>query len=101
MGDDHEVQMGQIDLQSFDVVLKNVFVVAGVEQDALAVVLDQRRKSPITRKRRIISEGVVENSDAVASASRLHEKCEGKNAGNAEYGTEEFQWDLRIERNRN
>jgi len=45
--DDHEVDLLQIDAQRLYVVFEDPGVVAGVEQDAFAIVFDQGRKTPI------------------------------------------------------
>jgi len=39
-----EVDLGKVNVEGLDVVLENFRVVAGVEEDALAVVLDEAEK---------------------------------------------------------
>ena len=62
--DHHEVQSRQVDLEAFDVVTKAFRVVAGVEEDAHAVMLDQRGKAPVLLQRRRLAEGIGEDGDA-------------------------------------
>src|SRR6202162_5012036 len=63
MGDHYEVELGEIDALRLDVVRKDLGVVAGIEQDALASVFDQCGKSPVFPHRRGLAEGVVEDGD--------------------------------------
>ncbi len=44
MGHDHEIERGQVDTLGLHVVRKDLGVVAGVEQDALAAILDEGGK---------------------------------------------------------
>jgi hypothetical protein len=67
VGDNDEVEFREINVKGLDVVLEDFRVVAGVEEDALAVVLDEGGKTPVTGERLIAAEGVVENGDAVGS----------------------------------
>ncbi len=62
-----EVEFGEVGVEGLDVVLEDFRVVAGVEEDALAVVLDEGGETPVTSERLIAAEGVVENGDAVGS----------------------------------
>jgi len=66
MRDNSKVEFGEVNVEGFDVVLEDFGVVPGVEEDALAVVLDEGGESPVASKSRIGAEGVVENSDASA-----------------------------------
>jgi len=45
--DHNRVEPSQIDVELIDVVLEDLRVVSGVEQNAPAVVLDQRGESPV------------------------------------------------------
>ena len=63
MGHDHEVERGQVDTLGLHVVRKDLGVVAGVEQDALAAVLDEGGESPVLLHRRGFAERIVEDGD--------------------------------------
>jgi hypothetical protein len=65
--DNDEVEFGEVNVEGLGVVLEDFGVVAGVEEDALAVVLDEGGETPVTGERRIAAESVVENGDAVGS----------------------------------
>ena len=60
---DDEIQLGEIDALGLDVVGEDVRVVAGVEQNPLAVDFDQGGVAPVLLRRRVLAEGVVENGD--------------------------------------
>ena len=61
VGDHHKIEFGEVDAQRLHVVLKNRGIVPGVEQDPLAVVLDERGKSPVLGQLLRFAEGIVEN----------------------------------------
>jgi hypothetical protein len=61
VGDHHKIEFGEVDAQGLHVVLKNRGIVPGVEQDPLAVVLDERGKSPVPGQPLRFAEGIVEN----------------------------------------
>src|SRR5262249_38337796 len=63
MGDDCEIQLLQVDTLGLDIVREDLRIIAGIEQDALAAILDQRGKPPIFLHRRGLAEGVVKNRD--------------------------------------
>jgi len=65
MRDNHEIEFGEIDAECFDVVLENVGIVAGIEENAFAVVLDESGKAPVFGDEFGIAEGVVEDGDAI------------------------------------
>lgn len=58
-------EFGEIDAEGFAVVLENVGLVAGIEENALAVVFDERGEAPIFGDEFGIAEGVVKNGDAI------------------------------------
>lgn len=58
------VEPRQIHLQPLDVVLEESGVVAGIEQDTAAAVLDQRGKPPVFLQIRRVAEGVVQHGHA-------------------------------------
>jgi hypothetical protein len=68
--DDHEIQVVEPRAGGFDVSREDVGVVPGVEQDALAAVLHQRRIPPILRHPGRLAEGVVEDGDAIRGSRR-------------------------------
>lgn len=47
MRDDDEVQPGEINIERFDIMLKDFSMIAGVEKNALPVVLDKRGETPV------------------------------------------------------
>ena len=59
----HEVERGQVDTLGLHVVRKDLGVVARVEQDALAAVLDEGREAPVLLHRRGFAERIVEDGD--------------------------------------
>ena len=62
---DHDrVEAREVDAERLHVALEDRGVVAGVEQDALPAVLDQRGEAPVPRELRWSAEGVVEDRDA-------------------------------------
>jgi hypothetical protein len=63
MRDNDEIELLEIDTLGFDIASEDLRIVAGVEQDALAAILDEGRKSPVLRHRRGLAEGIVENCD--------------------------------------
>src|SRR5262249_41494856 len=52
LGENCETQLPQVDALGLDFVRKNLRVVAGIKQDPLTAILDERGKSPILRHRR-------------------------------------------------
>src|SRR5215467_10421346 len=63
VGHDDEVELRQVDLLSLRILRENVWVVACVEENALAPVLDQCRISPVLSQGRGLTESVVEYGD--------------------------------------
>src|ERR1700722_11459190 len=63
MGDNGKIELPQVDALGLDIVREDLRVVASVEQDTLAAILDESRKSPVLRHRRGLAEGIVEYSD--------------------------------------
>src|SRR4051794_24225632 len=63
MRQDGEIEVGQVDASGPRVFGQDVRVVAGIEEDALAAVFDQRRESPVLLHLRRFAEGVVEDGD--------------------------------------
>src|SRR6516164_9394530 len=75
MGDNCEIQLPQVDALGLDIVRENLRVIAGIKQDALATILDERGKSPIFLHRR----GLAESSYAPSNkfkASVLVANCQ-------------------------
>src|SRR5947207_2306130 len=60
---DDKVQPGQIYALGFRVSRQDVGVVAGVEQDALPTVVDDRGVAPVLLHGRRLAEGVIEDDD--------------------------------------
>ena len=58
-----KIELPQVDTLGFDIVRENLRIVARVEQDALAAILDEGRKSPVLGHRRGLAEGIVEDCD--------------------------------------
>src|SRR5262249_19045727 len=63
MRDDRKVELLQVDTRGFDIVREDLRIIAGVEQNPLAAILDEGRKSPVLCQRRSLAEGVVQNRD--------------------------------------
>src|SRR6185437_12212599 len=63
MGQDDEVELRQIHALGFGVLGQDVRVIAGVKQDALAAVLDERSESPVFLQRRGLAKGVIQDGD--------------------------------------
>jgi hypothetical protein len=78
-----EVELGEINIESFDVMLKDFGVIAGVKEDPFTVVLNQSGKSPIASKSGIGAKGVVKNGDAVDSGGGTCEQDKTEEARNA------------------
>ncbi len=70
MGDDDEIQLGEINVERFDVMLKDFDVIAGVKQDALSIVFDERGETPVLCYLRGIGKCVVKDCDAVRGQKR-------------------------------
>ena len=64
VGDHSGVETRQIHSESLDVTRKYGRIVARIEEDPTAAVLDQRREAPVFLQRRPRPEGVVQNRDA-------------------------------------
>ena len=58
MRDYGKVDRGQVHAFGFDVMFKNCRIVTGIEKDASATDLDQRRVAPIFLKAAIFAKGV-------------------------------------------
>ena len=58
-----KIELRQIDTLGSDIVCEDLRVVASVEQNTLAAILDKSRKSPVLRHRRGLAKGIVENRD--------------------------------------
>ena len=71
MGDHHEVELGEVHALGLDVVGQDFGIVAGVEENPLAVDLDKRGKSPILLQRPVLAEGIVEDGDAIFAAAAV------------------------------
>lgn len=64
MGDDDEVQPRQVDTERPRVLGEQLGVVPGVEEDALAAVLDERGEAPVEPNIVVLGEGVGDDGDA-------------------------------------
>src|SRR5262249_59641321 len=73
--DNGEIKLPQIDAFGVDIVSKDIGIVAGVEQNALAAILDERGKPPVLLHRRGLAERVVKNRDL--RRARLCERRQG------------------------
>jgi hypothetical protein len=80
--DDHRVEAREVDAEGLDVVGEDPRVVAGVEQDSLAVVLDERREPPVLHQLGRGTEGVIEVRDA---PDFLRRGAGGKNQDSSGY----------------
>src|SRR6267143_6331541 len=76
--DNDEVEFREINVEGLDVVLEDFGIVASVEEDVLAIVLDEGGKSPVSGELRIIAERVVEDRDAVGREGGARQKGEAK-----------------------
>src|SRR5215469_7314118 len=63
MRHDNKVQLQQVDAFGLRIVRKDVWVVAGIEQDALSGVFDQRGITPVLLHRRRLAECIVQDSN--------------------------------------
>src|SRR5580704_3116547 len=63
MGHNCEVQLFQVDALGLHIMREDVRVVAGVEQDAFAAILDKGGEPPIFLHRRGLAEGIVKDGD--------------------------------------
>jgi hypothetical protein len=66
-----EVQLLQIDTLGLHIVRKDVRIIAGIEQDALANILDQGREPPIFRHRGGLTKGIVKDGDLACARLRI------------------------------
>ena len=83
MGDDCKIEPSEINASRFDVLRQNIWVVAGVEQDALAIHFDERGKAPVLLHGGILAECVVEDSDAGLRGGRSGGQLVPRRAGAA------------------
>ena len=63
--DDHEIDLLQIDAQRLHIVFEDLGVVAGIEQDVLAAIIDQGGETPVQRNSGVLPERVVKNGDPI------------------------------------
>lgn len=75
MGDDDEVQSRQVNLQGGAVGGEPGGRVAGVEQDALAAMLDERGEPPIQIQLRFTGERIGDDRDASLRLRRRGGRC--------------------------
>src|SRR5262249_19524127 len=61
VGDNGEVELRQVDTLGRNIVRKDLGIVAGVKQNALAAIGNERGKSPILLHCRGLAKGIVEN----------------------------------------
>ena len=66
MRNHREVEPTQVDAGGLRVRREGLGIVAGIEQDALAAILDERRETPVLLKSGGTAESVIQNGDAVA-----------------------------------
>jgi hypothetical protein len=72
VGHNHKIELLQIGARCFHVVFKDLGIVARVEKDAFATIVDQGRKPPIHGQCRRFAEGIIQNGDAVWRSRDRH-----------------------------
>jgi hypothetical protein len=65
VGDHYHVEVRQIDVHLFNILLENGGVVAGIEKNALSFKLDERGESPIRVEGRFFPKCIVQNRNTV------------------------------------
>ena len=85
--DHHEIDGSEIDSQDPDVVGEDISVVAGVEEDPLPVVLDERREAPVTSEAGAVPEGIVQDRNAIRR-NRRYGVCGQRNSA----GQNDARW---------
>ena len=65
MGHDCEIQLPKVDTLGLHIVREDVGIIPGVEQDALAGNLYERRVTPVLSHRSVLAERIVEDRDTV------------------------------------
>src|SRR5215813_9039072 len=63
MGDDHKIQLREVDTLGSNVVRKDFGIIAGIKQDALAAIFNKGGKPPVLRHIGVLPEGIVEGRD--------------------------------------
>src|SRR5258708_38216846 len=90
MRDNNKVEFGEINVEGLDVVLEDFGIVAGVEEDALAVMFDESREAPVSRDSFVIGKRVVENCHAILGKSMPGKHKRKKNCHQDEESANEF-----------
>ncbi len=85
-----EVDLGKVNVEGLDVVLENFRVVASVEEDALAVVLDEGGKAPVFRERFVVGKRVIQNRNAILGFSMPRNCKQEKSYGEPEESANNF-----------
>ena len=70
MRNDHKVELREINAKRVDVVFEDDGIVSCVKKDALAIVFDQGRESPVLGDLLGIRKSVVEDGDAILRGRR-------------------------------
>ena len=63
MGHDCEIQLLKVDTLGLDIVREDVGIIAGVEQDALAAIIDEGGEPPIFLHRGGLAKGNLKDGD--------------------------------------
>ena len=61
MRQDDQVDVAQVDVKAAHIPGEDGRVIPGIEEDVLAVILDQRREAPVARQAGLSAEGVVDD----------------------------------------
>ena len=70
MGDDDEIELGEINVERLYVTFKDLGVITGIKENSFSVVLDERGETPVPCDLRRIRECVVKNRDAIRGENR-------------------------------
>jgi hypothetical protein len=78
--DDNRIEVPKIDAEGRNVAREPGGIVTGVEEDSMAVVLDQRGEPPVVLKPRSRPEGIGEDRDPVGRLSSRRNRDQSRNA---------------------
>src|SRR5437899_9494240 len=87
----NKIQLGEVHAKSFDVMLECRRIVSSVEEDALAVMLEESRKAPVFGDRFVIGKRVIENRNAILGGDSIAGNCkQDKSCGEREESANDF-----------
>ena len=95
MRDDDEVQLHEINACRLHVLREDLGIVAGVEQDPLPAILDQRGIAPVLSHSRRLPERVVQDRDAISRSPGLSRRPYPlRSSTRARAATEQCRYDI-------